>query len=133
MTLSRRQLLQTVAVPLAVGLAGCSFSGTLNGTPAGTLFVEVNNQTDQSEAVTVQLRESGQVLDEVSETVPASTSDTVRFDNTGGPYDVRVVGDEWSTRYTWNLTGCNEKRFRTVLSTQESGVPKVENSSGCVE
>ncbi|WP_267640214.1 hypothetical protein [Haloarchaeobius amylolyticus] len=134
MTLSRRHLLRAAAVPLAAGLAGCTFSGTLNGTPAGTLFVEVTNQTDDTVSVTVELREGGQLLDEVAETVPASTSDTTRFDNTGGPYEVRVVGEGWETSYRWELSGCNEKRFRTLLATGEGGVPVVENTGdGCVE
>ncbi|WP_439027010.1 hypothetical protein [Haloarchaeobius sp. DT45] len=134
MDISRRTLLRAAALPAAAALAGCTFSGTLNGTPSGTLFVEVTNQLDAAETVTVELRQDGQLRDELpAETIPASTSKTFRFDRTGGPYEVRVVADEWSTGYRWELTGCTEKRFRTALSSRDDGTPHVENSTGCVE
>ncbi|WP_435358791.1 hypothetical protein [Haloarchaeobius sp. DFWS5] len=115
MQLSRRQLLGSVSLALVTGLAGCTFAADFGGESAGTLFVDLHNEGETPTTVTVSLRdEAGTVVDEWPATVvPAGTTDTFRFDRTGGPYEVVVDADGFASSSRWELGDCAEARFVT--------------------
>ncbi|WP_435333432.1 hypothetical protein [Haloarchaeobius sp. TZWWS8] len=132
MTLSRRQLLSAISVAGTTVLAGCTFSANLGGDPSGTLFVDVVNEGEEDQTVTVVLLDdSDSPVDEWPETVvPANTSKSFRFDSSGGPFEARVESARFASAGRWDPSTCTKERFVTRVGVRD-GTPYVTAESRC--
>jgi len=130
METGRRHLLLSLGTAASLALAGC---GVPRAEPSsGTLTVRVNNQSGQSQPVSVTVTDpDGRVVEEDSGEVPADVSRA--FESAGHDaesYTIRVRGGGWATSSWWRPATCPEYVFTTTLDAAD-GTPSVTAGANC--